>query len=284
METTGLQRVKSASSSTSRAGRSPRSSARWCPALGPARRRQDFSLHRAHQPTEVRAVSWRRATRPIRGHRRTYTARAAGEDRYGRSGRDAEPVFSRRGRQMSTDFRGDPASACAPRCSTGAELRLNDHYLGLRLMTLRRDVHHDGPTAPASLPLGRMEIIELSGYTEFEKSTSRRQVPASGSELQVRRGEGRHHRRDPHGGQPLSRRPGVRTRSASSGACSRKIAAGARPGREGGGTVQAMIVLALPGVPKYRVGRRRRRRGGSPRASPSPVFGATLLAAEVAVV
>ena len=74
--------------------------------------------------------------------------------------------------KMSTDFRGDPAAALLEVLDPEQNHTFNDHYLDLDYDLSRRDVHHDGEHAARGIPLplqDRMEIIQLPGYTEFEK-------------------------------------------------------------------------------------------------------------------
>jgi len=196
----------------------------------------------------------------IRGHRRTYIGALPG--RLIQSLRKVgtnNPVFLLDEiDKMSSDFRGDPAAALLEVLDPEQNSTFNDHYLDLDY-DLSDVMFITTANALSGIPLplrDRMEILELSGYTEFEKLNIAvrylvpRQLEAAGlKDVKVELTENAirtliHH---------YTKESGVRNLEREIGSVCRKIAR--KVLKEGKGATYRVAAKNIPqylGVPKYR--------------------------------
>jgi ATP-dependent Lon protease len=230
----------------------------------------------------------------IRGHRRTYIGAMPGKLIQSlRKVSTNNPVFLLdEVDKMSTDFRGDPAAALLEVLDPEQNHSFNDHYLDLDYdLSDVMFITTANTLGGIPIPLqDRMEIIQLSGYTEFEKlniamrylvprqrkECGLDEVPLSLTESAVRTII--HH---------YTREAGVRSLEREIASIARKVARQVvTDGKEKPIEVVGKDVPRYLGVPKFRLGKKEEHDeiGMTNGLSVTSNGGGELLACEVAVV
>ena len=230
----------------------------------------------------------------IRGHRRTYIGAMPGKLIQSlRKVGTQNPVFLLdEVDKMSTDFRGDPAAALLEVLDPEQNHSFNDHYLDLDYdLSDVMFITTANTLGGIPIPLqDRMEIIQLSGYTEFEKlniavrylvprqrkECGLDEVPLTITENAIRTIV--HH---------YTKEAGVRSLEREIASITRKVARQVvADGKEKPIEVTGKDVPRYLGVPKYRVGKKEENDeiGLTNGLSVTSNGGGELLACEVAVV
>ncbi len=169
----------------------------------------------------------------IRGHRRTYIGALPGKiiQSLKKAG-SSNPVFLLdEVDKMSTDFRGDPSAALLEVLDPEQNHTFNDHYLDLDYDLSRGHVHLAPRTRCDQIPRplqDRMEIIQLPGYTEFEKLADRARLPgaeaARGERARARAHRVHRRRRSSSVIRHYTREAGVRSLERELASICRKVA------------------------------------------------------------
>ena len=228
----------------------------------------------------------------VRGHRRTYIGARPG--RVIMAMRDAgtkNPVFLLDEiDKMSSDFRGDPASALLEVLDPEQNNTFTDHYLEVpfdlsKVMFIT--TANVSTTIPRAL-LDRMEVIEIPGYTDEEKiqiairHLLKKQMEEHGlTEEQVAIAESALNMII----QEYTREAGVRNLEREIATICRKVAKDVVGGKETLSRITAQNIKKYLGVPRYRYGRTEKEdRVGVATGMAYTEVGGDILDVEVAVV
>jgi ATP-dependent Lon protease len=200
----------------------------------------------------------------IRGHRRTYIGALPGKiiQSLKKAGSNNPVFLLDEIDKMSTDFRGDPAAALLEVLDPEQNNTFNDHYLDLDydlsdVMFITTANTLSGIPVPLQ---DRMEIIQLTSYTEFEKlniaerylvprqkaECGLKEVPVEFTENALRTVI--HH---------YTKEAGVRSLEREIASVCRKVALRVvKEGKEARFEIRAADVPKYLGVPRFRLGKR----------------------------
>jgi len=200
----------------------------------------------------------------IRGHRRTYIGALPGKiiQNLKKVGSNNPVFLLDEIDKMSTDFRGDPAAALLEVLDPEQNKTFNDHYLDLDYdLSDVMFITTANTLSGIPIPLqDRMEIIQLTSYTEFEKLNIAQKyliprqkkecgledVPVEFTENAVRTVI--HH---------YTREAGVRSLERELAAVCRKVALKVvKEGKEQQLEIRGADVPTYLGVPKFRLGKK----------------------------
>ena len=194
----------------------------------------------------------------IRGHRRTYIGALPGRILQAlRRVESRNPVFMLdEVDKLGQDFRGDPASALLEVLDPEQNREFRDHYLEVAFdlsQVMFITTANWLETIPAPL-LDRMEVIQISGYTESEKIAIARGylVPRQLRENGLALGE-LAVTDDALSGivRSYTREAGVRTLEREIGRLARKVATEIAEGKSAAVTVDADQLAAMLGKPRF---------------------------------
>jgi ATP-dependent Lon protease len=230
----------------------------------------------------------------IRGHRRTYIGAMPGKliQSLKKVGTQNPVFLLDEVDKMSTDFRGDPAAALLEVLDPEQNHSFSDHYLDLDYdLSDVMFITTANTLSGIPIPLqDRMEIIQLSGYTEFEKLNiavkylvPRQRKECGLDEVPLTLGENAirtiiHH---------YTKEAGVRSLEREIASIARKVARQVvAEGKEKPIDIAGKDVPRYLGVPKFRVGKKEEHDevGLTNGLSVTSNGGGELLACEVAVV